>query len=453
MTGLTRQLGKFSSSLEFKKIPKSAVETVKRGFIDCVGVMFAGRDEPVVKVLQESLLFPASGEARILFDKGRTSSPEAALLNATAGHALDYDDVAIDGHPSVVLVPAVLAEGERLRSSGAELITAYVAGYETWAELASRDADKHHSKGWHPSGVFGAVAAAAAGARLAKLDAARATHAIAAAASMAGGLTANFGSMIKPLQVARAAQSGLLAARLAAKGFTASPDALEHRGGFLTAFSPNGRTRLDGEIAAGRDWHILRNGLSIKRYPVCYALHRSIDGLLALGSGGKIIPEKITEIELSIGKFQAGMLRHSRPQNALDAKFSAEFAAASAVVAGRVGLAELRDEFVRSAPVQALFPRVKVTAVDDPDPDEPLFSRSDSVRVTLADGTVLAGEPVRHAKGHARNPVGMDELRLKFEDCVGKALAAPRREALFEQLLKLEALPEPARLYTRARPA
>ena len=161
-------------------------------------------------------------------------------------------------------MPAVLAEGERLGASGRELIAAYVAGYETWGELASRDADKHHGKGWHPSAVFGAVAAAAAGARLAKLDAGRTAHALAAAASMAGGLTANFGSMMKPLQVARAAQSGLIAARLAAKGFTASPDALEHRSGFLNAFSPAGRVRTDDAIA---DWHILKNGLNIKRYP------------------------------------------------------------------------------------------------------------------------------------------------------------------------------------------
>jgi 2-methylcitrate dehydratase PrpD len=106
-----------------------------------------------------------------------------ALVNATAGHALDYDDVAIDGHPSVVLVPALLAEGERLGASGRELIAAYVAGYETWGELASRDADKHHGKGWHPSAVFGAVAAAAAGAR--RPDAER-TAALAAARWRAG---------------------------------------------------------------------------------------------------------------------------------------------------------------------------------------------------------------------------------------------------------------------------
>jgi len=440
--GLTRDLGVLVSSLQDANIPAPALAPVKRGFIDCIGVMFAGREEPVVRVLRETFSFPVSNESKILFDKGQTSSPEAALVNATAGHALDYDDVAIDGHPSVVLVPALLAEGERLGASGRELIAAYVAGYETWGELASRDADKHHGKGWHPSAVFGAVAAAAAGARLAKLDAGRTSHALAAAASMAGGLTANFGSMMKPLQVARAAQSGLIAARLAAKGFTASPDALEHRGGFLNAFSPAGRVRTDDAIA---DWHILKNGLNIKRYPVCYALHRSIDGLLGLKS--KIDANNIKEIELSIGRLQAGMLRHSRPQNALDAKFSAEFAASSAVLAGRVGLAELSDGFVRSAPVQQMLAKVKVNPQDDPDPDEPLFSRSDTVRVTLSDGTVLAGDPVRRAKGHAHNPLGMDELRAKFVDCVGGALPAAGRDALFEKLSKLESLSRTADIY------
>lgn len=441
-TGLTRALGGFASSLRFGDIPAQALDTARRGFIDCVGVMFAGRGEPVVRLLLDERLFSERKEARILFDRGFSSSPDAALINAAAGHALDYDDVAIDGHPSVVLVPAILAEGERLGATGAELLAAYVAGYEVWGELASRDADKYHGKGWHPSAVFGAVAAAAAGARLAKLDADRATHALAAAASMSAGLTANFGSMMKPLQVARAAQGGLLAARLAARGFTASPDALEHRGGFLKAFSPAGRVRTDDALG---EWHILKNGLNIKRYPVCYALHRSIDGLLGLRS--RFEAGNVKEIELTIGKLQANMLRHSRPQNALDAKFSAEFAAASAVLAGRVGLAELSDGFVRSAPVQAMLPKVKVTPVDDPDPEDPLFSRSDAVRVTLADGTVIAGAPVARAKGHARNPVTLDELRAKFDDCVGTSLDAAGRTRLFECLARLEALGSASELY------
>lgn len=448
MGGLTRQLADFVSALKARDVPGKAVETAKRGFIDCIGVMFAGRDQPVAQILFREKLYSEKKEAHLHFDRGMTSSADAALLNATAAHALDYDDVGIDGHPSVVLVPALLAEGERLGVSGAELAIAYVAGYEVWAELSSRDKDPHHGKGWHPTAVFGAVGAAAAAARLARLDAARTQNAIGIAASTAGGLVANFGSMTKPFQAGRAAQSGILAARLAAAGMTASPDALEHKGGMLAAYSPRGRVRLDGTIAAGREWHILRLGLNVKRYPVCYALHRSIDGLLSLREKNQISPETVKEIELTIGKLQAGVLRHSRPQTGLDAKFSAEFAAAASLVAGRVGLSELTDEFVRSRPVQALLPKVRITTVDASDEDEPLFAPSDKVRITLADGRKLAGRPIRYARGHARNPIELAELRDKFEDCVGTAFAGPHREALFNRLAGLEKLPSVAALYS-----
>ncbi|HVB48134.1 MAG TPA: MmgE/PrpD family protein [Burkholderiales bacterium] len=445
MPGLTQQLAEFVAALRFEALPAEAVQTVTRGAIDCIGVLFAGRDEPVVGVVGD--IVPPGSEAQVLFDRGRASAPDAALLNGTAAHALDYDDTGIDGHPSVVLVPAALAEGERTGASGAELIAAYVAGYETWAELVARDADKHHGKGWHPTAVFGTVAAAAAAARLAKLDAARTASALGIAASLAAGLVANFGSMTKPFQAGRAAQSGLLAARLAAAGMSAAPDALEHRAGFLRALSPAGRVRTDGEIAAGREWHILRHGLNVKRYPVCYALHRSIDGALELIGRHDLHPEQVAGVELRIGRLQAGMLRHSRPRTALDAKFSAEFAMASALVARRVGLAELSDEFVRSAAVQTLMPKVRVSTHDEPDPEEPLFAAWDAVSIALEDGRTLAGEPVRHARGHARNPVGLEELRVKFDDCVSAALPDGARAKLWGQLLALETLPRVSALY------
>ena len=445
MKGLTQQLAEFVSSLQ--SVPKEAVETAKRGFIDCVGVMFAGRNEPVAQILLEEGLFSEKKEAHIHFDRGMTSSSDAALLNGAAAHALDYDDVAIDGHPSVVLVPAILAEGERLGVTGADLTAAYVAGYECWAELSSRDAEPHHGKGWHPTAVFGAVGAAAAAARLARLDGKRTQNALGIAASMASGLVANFGSMTKPFQAGRAAQSGITAARLAAAGMTSSPDALEHKGGMLAAYSPKGNARLDGAIKAGREWHILKLGLNVKRYPVCYALHRSIDGLISLRDKQKINPETVKEIELKIGHLQAQVLRHSRPQTGLDAKFSAEFAAAASVVAGKVGLNELTDEFVRRKEIQALFPKVRITTTGASDPHEPLFAPEDSVTIHLVDGRSFASGPVRYAKGHSRNPIGLDELRAKFDDCLGGSLPSGRRDGLFERLRGLEALPRAGALY------
>ncbi len=426
MPGLTRQLAAHVAGIDFAQLPREAVETVKRGTIDCIGVLFAGRDEPVVQLLSSSI--SAGREASVLFDRGRAASADAALVNAAAAHALDYDDTGLDGHPSVVLVPAIFAEGERVGAPGKELIAAYVAGYETWAELVGRDADKHHGKGWHPTAVFGTLASAAAAARLSRFTPEKVAHALGIAVSMAAGVVANFGSMAKPFQVGRAAQSGILAARLAAAGMTASPDALEHRSGFLAAVSPKGRFDAEREITP---WHIVRYGINVKRYPVCYALHRAIDTALELD----ISVEKVESIDLRLGKYQAGMLRHSSPQNAPDAKFSAEFAMAAALLARRVGLAELRDEFVRSERVQALMRKVRVATTDEADPDEPLFAPFDVLSVELSDGSKLSNVSKRYAKGHARDPLSLEELRAKFDDCT-----AGRQAALLERLLSLESL-------------
>jgi 2-methylcitrate dehydratase PrpD len=246
---------------------------------------------------------------------------------------------------------------------------------------------------------------------------------------MAAGLVANFGSMAKPFQVGRAAQSGVLAARLAAAGMTASEDALEHRNGFLAAVSPKGRFDAERGI---EPWHIVRYGINIKRYPVCYALHRAIDAALGL----QIDSQSIESVELRLGRHQAGMLRHSSPQNAPDAKFSAEFAMAAALLNRRLGFAELKDDFVRSEPVQALMRKVRVATTDEADPDEPLFAPFDVVSVQLSDGLVVTRESKRHARGHARDPLTLQELRAKFDDCT-----QGKQAALFERLLHLESLP------------
>lgn len=425
--GLQADLGAFIAQLDPGAVPAEARRTVRRGIADCIGVLFAGRDEPVVghalSLAQLSAQRTAQDEASVLIDRGVASAPDAALVNATAAHALDYDDTGLDGHPSVVLAPAVLAEGERLGATWAEVIAAYVAGYEVWAELIGRDADKHHGKGWHPTAVFGTVACAAAAARLQGLSAEQCAHALGTAASMAGGLVANFGSMTKPLQVGLAARNGLLAAGLAARGLSAAPDALESPRGFLAALSPTGRVRLDGPVAAGAPWQILRQGLNIKRYPVCYALHRAVDAALALRPRllGRL--GDIEHITITMGRLQAAMLRASRPVTGLDAKFSAEYALACALLRGQLGLADLRDDAVNARDVQALLRRVQVQAVELQDTEEPLFSPADLLQVQLQDGTRLDAEPVHRALGHASRPIDNAALLAKFTDCGGSPAA------------------------------
>ena len=198
----------------------------------------------------------------------------AALLDATAAHALDYDDFAFSNHPSAVIVPAVLAVAARSGADGRRMAAAYVAGYEVWCDLFVREPDHYYARGWHPTAVLGPVGAAAAAAVAAGLDAERAMHAIAIAASFGGGVFENFGSMVKPLHGGRAAQSGVVAVGLAAAGMTASPTALEGASGLMRALSPNGRVDIETPPRLGEVWHSAKRGLNLKRYPVVGAAQR-----------------------------------------------------------------------------------------------------------------------------------------------------------------------------------
>ena len=211
---LTKSLGQFVADLSPNRLPEEAARIARMGFIDTIGTMIAGRNEDSVRIMTETLA-PGDGPATLTFGDRHAPAPEAAWINGTAAHALDYDDVALRGHPSTVLVPAILAEAEHLGSSGADMITAYVAGYETWAELFRRDTGLLHQKGWHPTGLYGAVGAAAACAKLRKLDAEKSAIAIALGASQSAGLMSNFGTMTKPFHAGKAAHAGIMAARLA----------------------------------------------------------------------------------------------------------------------------------------------------------------------------------------------------------------------------------------------
>ncbi len=437
MSGLTATLARFTADPGFRVVPQEAARIVTTGFIDSIATLLAGRDEPVVGILTQYVAAKnsAAREAHVLFGAGMAASVDAALINATAGHALDFDDVALGGHPSVVLVPAVLAEGEHLNASGADVLRAYLVGYEVWAELFAREPDALHIKGWHPTGVLGMVGAAAAVAHLHKLSADACGHALALAASMAGGLVANFGTMTKPLHAGRAAACAIEAVRLAAAGLTAAPDAIEHHAGYLAALSPQGRADRTGPATGlGTKLRILEHGLSIKKYPMCYATHRVIDGVLDLVIAHDIKPDNVREIRARIGSTQASVLRNHAPVTALEGKFSLEFAAACALVARKVGLRELNDAFVAEASVGAAMRKVVITTVDTRCPYEPMQAFADRVTIDLQDGRTLDTGDIRFARGNAKLPLQESELEAKFLDC------ANGEAALYERLQNLAGL-------------
>jgi 2-methylcitrate dehydratase PrpD len=433
--GLTAEIGTFLADMRQTAMPPETLKPVRTGFTDCVAVMIAGRDEPVSRMVADSVGVSFRKD-RVMLDG--VPAPAAALAYGTAAHALDYDDVGLSGHPSAVLVPAILAEAAEIGASGETMARAYIAGYEVWAELIGRDKDQHHLKGWHPTAVFGAVAAAAACTVLRGLDAEKSATATAIAASLAGGIAANFGTMTKPFQVGRAAQSGVQAARLADEGFTASPDAFEHDLGFLRAVSPRGDVDTQSKAALGREWRILQHGVNVKLYPVCYGAHRVLDAMIGVVRRDALKPDDIAGVEVEMGDTSAAILRNHRPRTGLDAKFSAEFAMAAAALAGRCGLSEVNDDFVQRADVQAFFPKVSVTALTEKSKEEPIHSPFDRVRVTLRDNRAIASEPVYFPRGHFKNPVDTQALWDKFADCVDGAPIDAR--PLFDRLQGIDRL-------------
>lgn len=437
MTHVTRDLGAFVAQLKFQDIPAEALDVIHTGFADCVGTLLAGREEPPTRLLTQ-VLNPPSGEATLLFGERTAPAPDAAWINGTAAHALDFDDVAIKGHPSTVLVPAILAEAQALGSSGQDMAAAYAAGYEVWADLALREPDHYHNKGWHPTGILGAIGAAAACASLHGLDAEKSAAAIALGASQSAGIMANFGTMTKPFHAGRSAQSGVLAARLAKAGFTAALDALEHPQGFLAAASPEGRFDVDRPVESGKVWQLLRTRLSVKKYPMCFCTHRALDGMLDLLQAESLAPEQIANISVLTSHRNTRVLRNHQPQTGLEAKFSMEFAMASCVIAGRAGLGELTDAFVQRPDVQALMRKVSTVADDKEHPELPGYAPFDQITVTLTDGRTLLSREVVAVRGGPDLPLEREQLWAKFEDCARAGNVAFPARRLFDALMEIE---------------
>lgn len=445
---LTQDLARFSSALRYEDIPAGALPYIRTGFTDCFATLVAGRHCDEARMLLLALQ-PAPGESRLFVDQGTARPPEAAWLNATAAHALDYDDAAQRGHISVVVVPSILAEAEACGADGRRMVTAYAAGYETWADLMRREPDHYHNRSWHPTGVFGPLAAAAACASLRGLTAQQTVHALAIAASQSAGLIANFGSMTKPYHAGRAANAGVMAARLAQQGFTGSIDALEHAKGLMRGISPEGRVDVESPVEAGRDWKLPVGGLNIKKYPTCFATHRALDGMLGLLQEHAVSPSQLRRVQVTTSRRNRSTLRFAQPETALQAKFSMEFAMAAALIARRSGLLELRDEFVGRADVQDMMRRVEVLPEDREDPLRPGEAPQDVVQLETLDGQCFE-RAVDHVRGGPELPLAPGELFAKFEGCLAAGELHAQAKPLFDALMAIDMLPSTAALYSLA---
>ena len=415
---LTRQYAELIANCRQRPLPDEAVEVATLGFTDAFGVMVAGAQEPAVRTLVQWVQGQgAAAQSRLIGEPRRMGMEQAALVNATAAHALDYDDFAFSNHPSAVLVPTILACADRVGARGSTMALAYAVGYEVWSDLMSREQDLYYDRGWHPTSVLGPLGAAAAAAVVLGFDAQRASHALALAASSASGVFENFGTMAKPYHGGRAASAGVAATSMAGAGLQASATALEGRHGLMRALSPHGNVDLDRPLSDSA-WRIASQRLNIKKYPVVGAAQRAIDAVLGLDPAQAFAPDDVLRIVAHISARHAAVMPFHLPQDALQAKFSLQFALASALVHRAVGFAELQDSVVRSAPIQRLMALVELQTTDDFEPGWRDAAPFDQVLFHLRDGRSVASPQVRRATGHADTPLPAAQLRSKFMGCM-----------------------------------
>jgi 2-methylcitrate dehydratase PrpD len=344
-------------------------------------------------------------------------------------------------HPTVPPLAAALAVGEPRRVSGTQFLEAFLIGFEVECRMADAIHPDHYKKGFHSSGTIGAFGAMATTAKLIGLDADATAHEMAITASLSAGIRVNFGTMTKPLHVGRAAQNGVVAAELAARGFTGGRDGLDGPWGFFEVFSFGGGLdpdRLVGRL--GNPYSIVSPGVSIKPYPCGVLGHPSMDAMRRLVTTHDVKPEQIQAIRLRAGSNILNPLRYPIAQSELEAKFCPAFMLASIALRRKAGIHEFTDEFVRSAPVQRMMASVRT--VLDPDIEARGFDKIRSiVEVDLEDGRRLSEEADERYRGGPDRPFTRDELHEKFTDCAGLVLSP---SSITETLRVVESLEDVA---------
>ena len=428
-----RAWSRFIADAGAHTLPAGAAEVVCTGFCDTVGVMIAGLSEPVYATLSAAVAARGGNrEARVALGDRLASAPDAALVGAATAHALDYDDYAYSNHVSAVLVPAILAEGQHVGATGADMMRAYVIGYEVWREIMKREPGHLYDRGWHPTAVFGAFGTAAAAASLHRLAGDTVRNAIGLCVAHGGGVMANFGTMAKPYQGGRAAQAGLSAVRLAMAGVEAGPHALDGEDGYLLGLSPDREADVTSPAhRLGRDWGIVEERLNIKRYPIVGAAQCGSDCAIRLHDDG-VETGQIERIRYCLSERHARVMPFHKPQTGLEAKFSAEFTAAAGLIAGAVGFDQLDDAFVQKPDVQALMARVELSIGPDDDPVYASGARADIIHLDLKDGSTRSSPEVTRWRGHAENPMTTDELKANFMDCATRRIEPAAAEVYFD---------------------
>jgi 2-methylcitrate dehydratase PrpD len=431
---LTQTLAEQACAVTYDALPEPVRELARQCVLDYFGVALAGADDPLAHILLDELAEAGgAAQAGVIGHAARLPALSAALVNGAIGHALDYDDVnlAMPGHPSVAILPGLLALAEQRGSSGREVIAAFVAGYETACRIGMALRPGHYNLGFHATGTVGVFGAAAACARLLGLDAAATAQALGIAGTQAAGLKSQFGTMCKPFHAGKASHNGLLAARLAARGFSSRSDLVECEQGFALTHGPD--FRPEAALATPPNGFYIFANL-FKYHAACYLTHGPIECARAVREQQRTAPEEIAHITLRLDKSCERVCNIPAPTDGLEAKFSLRQTVAMALAG--IDTASLGAYSAASATDPALVALREKVALDFQDGWPQAAAE---IEVALGDGRVLlashdAGIPCADIAGQG------ERLAAKFAALAGPVVGPARARELREMISGLDQL-------------
>lgn len=418
--------------------PNEAMEMARKCLVDTVGVAIAGSEEPATRIVDEYVdVVGADGEATVLGRDATRSHIHAALSNGVQGHALDFDDVCYYGfglHPSVTIVPTLLAAGETAGSSGEELLSAFVATFEFEIRVAGGAGGALQKHGYHPTAVVGTFGSTVAAGRLLGLDREQFGHAVGIASSLYSGLTANFGTMVKPLHAGLANQNGMQAALLAERGFTANDAVLEESTGpWPDLFEEFDLSATTDDL--GERWYTA-DGIGIKIYPACGCTHGSIDAARAvhdqLEDGDTVESVRVYSTEAA-----RDMLRYDSPETGLEGKFSMQYCVAAALRDDMVTLDHFTDESVAREDLRSLVDVVEFRVEPELASGGYIDGGFPGRVVVTTDTDRTLEETVRTPTGTPEVPTSDAQLKRKFLDCAARGVEDERASDAYDALSEI----------------
>lgn len=416
---VTQLLASFVAETPASTIPAGARTRALVTMADTLGTTAAGLREDAVTTLQAGLLpWAGPGPSRLAGSDLRADPPTAALVNAAAAHALDYDAVsfAVSGFVGSAAISALAALVDAgAEATGADVVTAYCLGWEAAAAIGRGVNPHHYAKGWHPTSTLGRFAATAASCRLLRLSAEQTAMALSIAVAEASGVKTMIGNMLNPYHVGTAARNGLVAARLASVGFVGNAAALEADQGFLNLFNGRGEhspERIVGDL--GARWDLADPGPVLKVYPCCGLVHSTLDALLALRREHGLTADDVDEVVVRVHAYVPRVMHVDVPDSGYAAKFSIPYCCASAMIDGACGLPSF--DTVRPEVVE-WGKRVSVSVPDELRDGSSFFGEEYSeVDVTVSGERLTKRVRRMENRGTGANLVDAD-IQAKLQDC------------------------------------